>query len=436
MYGKLGKLSVVGVALILGSWALAVAQVQPLVGVRRVAFQPYYLVGNLKDIRGKVITDRGSQEVEFSGAIGFQVATGQKGELIMSLVRLNLLVKGASTTKGDSGLIGLMLAEPAFRMDYDPRTGAVAGELGQTLHYALIDRIKGYRRREVKGENDLFVPYTEQVVGKLLGRLPEALEPADKGNVPFEAEVALELSSSVLGLVRRVWLVIRIPLEWLRAPAEALRIQPVFIGSGPTDPNRTGNAFTELINRSHELWNRCGSVRCIKFVVNAPIYVNNASYRVLDSSAEATNLRAEVDVANAVEVFVVQRMSTTLACSWGGGACFSSGTASAKIVTCDQQLAVPCPCPSACTGYCPCGSCLCGAVNPFHLAHELGHAPNLDHPSGAYGLAPSTATSIMEPSGFCCDNPDVQSAKNCRNAANPLLFWTTGRCIGSPDISD
>ena len=98
-----------------------------------------------------------------------------------------------------------------------------------------------------------------------------------------------------------------------------------------------------------------------RFVVNEPIYINNSAYRVLDNSSEATSLKAEVNVANAVEVFVVERMSTSLACSWGGGACFSSGTASAKIVSCDQQMSVPCPCPSACSSYCPCGACLCGA---------------------------------------------------------------------------
>jgi hypothetical protein len=43
----------------------------------------------------------------------------------------------------------------------------------------------------------------------------------------------------------------------------------------------------------------------------------------------------------------------------------------------------------------------------------------------------------MEPSGFCCDNPNVQSARNCRNATSPLMFWgDLVPCFGIPDIMD
>lgn len=142
-----------------------------------------------------------------------------------------------------------------------------------------------------------------------------------------------------------------------------------------------------------------------------------------------------MNVADAVEVFVVERMD--FACDWGGGACSSSGTAAAKVVTCDQQLEIPDPCP--CLGLCPsaCPPCQTGDVNYYHLAHELGHALNLAHP-GDWGrsLVPGTAGSNMEPSGFCCDNPNVQSARNCRAASNPLLYWGRSICRGTPDIHD
>ena len=217
-------------------------------------------------------------------------------------------------------------------------------------------------------------------------------------------------------------------LEVLSLPASVLPIQPVFIGTGPSDPNATGTAFNELMNRAKDMWNRCGTVHCLVFDVRPPVYLNKNQYRVVDNQAEMDAFSQEYSATDAVEVFVAERFDVTLAVNAGGGGTYSSGTASARIVTCDQQLNVPCP-P-------PCGYGNSGDVNHYHLAHELGHVLNLDHPNGAYGLQPSTAGSVMEGSGFCLDNPNVQSAKNCRNASNPLLTSGKAFCWGSPDIMD
>ncbi|MDI6771566.1 MAG: hypothetical protein QME77_03155 [bacterium] len=419
--------------LAIGSLAAAQIQRPPLV-LQRI----YYLFGNLEKASGTVTTDKGRQPATFSGMITFQVAPGQKGELRISLVRFNLVARGAPTAQGDSGVIGLHLAAPEFRASYDPKTGRVTADYRSTLHYELIDRIKGYRQVDTRVEDDVLVPFTEEVAGRLTGRLPAGLQPAEKGTVAFDGETRLEISSSVLGAIRGFDLIISGRLEWiLRRPAERLRIQPVFIGTGPADPTATGTQFTALMNRAHEIWGRCGTVRCLAFDVKPPLYVNNPAYRVLDDAAERAALRGEVDVADAIEVFVVERWALSLSVSTGGGSCFSSGTASAKIVTSDQQLAIPCPapCSSPCPAVCPGTTCQCGPVNVFHMAHELGHALNLAHPGDA-GLAPSTAGSIMVPSGFCCDNPGVQSARNCRNASNPLLYWGRAACLAGPDIMD
>jgi len=76
-------------------------------------------------------------------------------------------------------------------------------------------------------------------------------------------------------------------------------------------------------------------------------------------------------------------------------------------------------------------------VNHYHLAHELGHALGLGHPgTSSADLVAGTSSSNMEPSGFCCDNPDVQSVHNCRSVANPLLFWRSSICRGASDIRD
>lgn len=395
----------------------------------------YYLTGNFKELPGTVTTDKGEQRTSFFGAIGFRVVQSEKG-LLLYLIEFNLVSKGIPTEKGDSGLVSLRLFDDFEKpLSYDPRSGRASSELHMVLHYELIDRVKGFRRGEMKGEMDLFPSFTEEMKGRLLVRFPEAMQAAEKGSISLDLDLTLELSAAVLGSLRKISLTTLVRVDWtrLRSPALVLKIQPVFIGTGPTDPNRTGTAFNTLMTYASQLWSRCGTVRCIKFEVNNPIYLNKPAYKVLDSETEADNLRAEVNVADAVEVFVVDRM--TFVCAWGGGACFSSGTAAAKIVTCDQQLAVPtpCPCPDFCPSTCPpCPPCQTGRVNLYHLAHELGHALDLHHPPHSS----STAGSNMEPSGFCCDNPNVQSAKNCRNASNPLLYWGSALCFGSPDIKD
>jgi hypothetical protein len=400
----------------------------------------YFLVGSLEDIEAVVVTDAGEQQTRFRGEIAFLAEPGDRGDLNLVLTRLNLVSSGVATKKGDSGVIGLNLVaqgdEPEYQASYDARTGQFSAEFGSTLHYALIDEIKGYIPSKSE-EGDLFLSYTESMEGKIEGRLPEAMKAADEGEVTMNAEIRLELERSVVGSLRSMVVYLDMTKLWWyleTSPTEILLVQPVFIGTGPSDPSATGTVYNTLLERSAEIWDRCGTVRCISIRSRTPIYINNNAYRVLNSEAEAAALRAEVNVADSVEIFVVEQWDPYFD---GGGACWSSGTASAKIVTCDQQLAVPCPMPVGLWGCSVGAGGSCGDVNYYHLAHELGHALNLLHP-GEYraGMVAGSSGSIMEPSGFCRDNPDVQSAKNCRSASSPLLYTGRSTCAGSPDIMD
>jgi len=419
--------------------ALALGVVLTTVGVAGLAQvrqeDGFFLAGNFESREGFFETREGRREGGVFGTIGLRIGGSERTGFRVELRTLNLVNEGFKTEQGETGVIGLALAEGTRELEYDPKSGELRGAFEGILHYELIDRLKGYRPQECKGECDRFEPFVEIVKGEFIGRFREPLQPAPEGKVELELEINYELAEEVLGIIHRYWVIVVVVVDWsLFESSDVLRIQPVFVGSGPSDPNRSGSAFNTLMSYAHDMWNRCASERCIKFVVNDPIYVNNSAYRTLDSQSEAIAFMGTVNVANAVEIFVAKDMSTSLACSWGGGACFSGGTASSKVVSCDQQMSVPCPCPSACTSYCPCGSCLCGAINPYHLAHELGHAFSLPHPTSAWST--STLTSVMEPSGFCCDNPNLQSAKNCRNASNPLMYSSLSICSGSVDIND
>lgn len=421
--------SLVGVGLF--AQKVTVLPVVPLL----VLAPTHYLSGNGASQEAVLGTDKGEQKTQFQGAIELQVWASGTEITRIALSGLNLVSKGVETGNGPSGTLGLMLGPSSVQLTYDPRTGAVSGELEMILHYELINRLRGFQKQECRGECDLFAPYTQRMVGKLSARFAKPLTPLREGRVDLTGEVSFDLKAEDVTLVKSAKYTFNWGVNWtLYRPAVVLKIQPVFVGTGPSDPNATGKNFNTLMNYARTLWNKCGTVRCVVFSVNSPIYVNNNAYKVLDNEAEATAFMAEVNVPDAVEVFIAERMATSLTCSWGGGACWSSGTASAQVVSSDQQLAVPCSCP--CPSYCPCGPCQCGVVNYYHLAHELGHALNLAHPGPPGSLAASSATSNLEPSGFCCDNPSLQSAQNCRNAGNPLLTFGLSLCKGSPEIMD
>lgn len=405
--------------------------------------ETYFLMGNIKDASGVIDTDRGTQQTSFGGEIAFSLREDDKGIQTLELVRLNLLSPGVGTAAGPSGTIGLNLIEDSAKTNYDQKSGQISSQFRSRLHYALIDKTKGFIPGGGK-ESDVFYSYIETMSGQLDAKLPQDLKLAEGSTTSLNGEIVLVLDDPVIGALQNMRIVISIRDLWISMtePAEILNVQPVFIGTGRSDPTATGTVYPTLIRRAAEIWNRCGTERCLTIRSNDPIYIDDDGYRVIEGgetaiitgTSEAYDLMDEVDVLDAVEVFVVERWDPFFD---GGGATWSSGTASAKIVTCDQQLDVPCPPPSGLWG---CSGGSCGDVNYYHLAHELGHVLNLCHPDpGDYcgsGMSRGSANSILEPSGFCRDNPDVQSARNCRLSSSPLLYWGRSACTGSPDIGD
>jgi len=386
-----------------------------------------FLLGELRT-SGRVTTPRGVEEALLEGSIVLEFPE-KAGPF---LAQLNLIVpRGVRTPKGPSGVIGLSLLDPPVTVWYDEKTGEVYAEFKAELHYPLIDRVKGFRKVQEGGCLQVF-SYTEAMEGVLKGRIRGDLRRGKE--VSLEGTLSFSLSRSVLGQVKAMEVPLRAlalfcGTQWV----DFLKIQPVFIRAGG---KTSGWSFPALMDGAREIWGRCGGVRCIAFEVLPPRYVNDPDYWVIDDWDEGYALMDEVEVPDAVEVFVVGEFSKELTfgigmLGTGGGWCSSSGTASAKVITSDLQLDVPCDWCSP-----------CGDVNYYHLAHELGHALGLCHPTGS---CPSwrprgSDDSVMEPSGFCADNPDVQSAHNCREAINPLLraslYIGKRACTGSPDIRD
>jgi hypothetical protein len=407
----------------------------------------YLLIGKIDNLEGTIKTDKGVQNAVFRGQLTFRATPDDKGKMSLTLIRLNLLSKGVMTSRGNTGNIGLSLAKMAYPTMYRVSDGTLEVKPRLKLHYPLIDKIKGFRSKGLNGDTN-FIPFTEEMKGVLVGKFSKELQPKEGEILRFNGEMLFELEDDDQGLVPIMRCVISLELIWaeLFESAEVLKIQPVFIGTGAGDPTATGSTFDTLIRRASDLWNRCGTERCIRLLVDPPMYINNDDYRILDNEPEARAFKDEVDIVDAIEIFVAERFVDAMAVLWGGGGTIGSGTASAKIVTSDQNLDVPCPEPCTTHESTPgnnAGMCArsgdtlgCGDVNYQHLSHELGHVLNLGHPLDPGGLSMSTANSVMEPSGLCCDNPDIQSALNCRNASNPVLFWDRSACDETPDILD
>jgi hypothetical protein len=140
------------------------------------------------------------------------------------------------------------------------------------------------------------------------------------------------------------------------------------------------------------------------------------------ATGEDATLRAEVSDSDCIEVFFVDEFDT--AGTWGGGATFSSGLASAKVISSDDNSE------PVCAG---------GACNKTHLAHELGHVMTLAHPGSvgnpAHMVNGSTGT-LMCPSGFVADNPRRNSVANENNVNNPLFQFQFALAGPLPDCTN
>ena len=351
----------------------------------------------------------GKTETRFSGDIVYEIGKVPEG-VEFKLISFGLVGLSINTKQGKSGNISISLKPESAQTTYNPKERIIESQFLGKIHYRLIDRIKGYIPPK-KGEKEIddFRSYFETFSCQLTCRLSEdpIIDEAMEMKKGAAIDMKMVLTEKVLGEITKLeasFTAIDVKTIWILYLYRRLNVCPVFIRYTPEDgcstgeTATTGGSFSILRDRAIEMWRRC----CIGLTFLTPVYVDNDDYRIL-SSAESANLRAEYDDPNAVEVFFVE-VSDPVG-MWGGGVCYSGGSANAQIITFDTNL----------------------PINLYNLAHELGHALGLSHPPGN-----STPGSLMEPSGFCRDNPALMSDENCDNANNPLLripWWPFRICI-------
>ncbi|MGE0681920.1 MAG: hypothetical protein AB7P69_13605, partial [Candidatus Binatia bacterium] len=332
-------------------------------------------VGNFKDVAAKVVVNGKTQSSTANGGVEFVIPTRAPHELHLKDFHLyarsvDVLLKGQKQAQ-PTGVLSIYRNETLpLKVD---STGGFSGEFEAKLHYPLIDQLIGWRKSsEGKGEADHFAPITDRVRVTLSGKLDKPLtdrSPEKEELRTVEAKATIKslnasLASFLLELRWRFVIIVYNPnLQILRClgPVKRMCIQPVGIKDNANDPFPTGTAFPLLMDEARDMWERA----CVRFDVKDFEYLIDPQAKTLTASFDNTSPEFQdmldvinsVDDENCVEVFFIE--SWTNPELFGGGATFSSGTASAKILTSDQND---------------------NGIDFNHLAHELGHVLGLGHP--------------------------------------------------------
>jgi len=386
----------------------------------------FLCLGEFSNAPAVVETDLGRAKSKVSGQILF-AGTKTRGGIKLRIKGFNAMARSVKCKAGPTGPISLRLIQGSDRVVYK-KSRDIRATFKMGMHYPLITQLHGFQR--IKGrEKDNFVPHVAVLRGVAVGRFARELHALVRGYKSFDRHptttVSLALSFDTPDYhVKGLRLELRAGIIAFLTFERSLKIQPVFIRSGPTDPAPTGWSFDTMMENARVMWRKC----CINLDVQSPAYIDDATFKAVSSISDVTDLLGHVtDVSDAVEIVVTSSLGG-LEAEWGGGATFDSGTASARIVTCDDQLQVFESGKSR------------GAINYNHLAHELGHVMGLNHPGTASvpPMVTATADTVMEPSGFYADNPHAQSQDNCANANNPLMRWElvafSRRCRQNPEL--
>lgn len=187
---------------------------------------------------------------------------------------------------------------------------------------------------------------------------------------------------------------------------KSLCIQPVFITTFTVNANRWGTPFFtvhqtgEGLNFGRPQLEREWRKADVVFNIREPKYIFASQYYI-STADEAADLKDLVDDDDCIEVFFVNDFDPVD--TFGGGAAWGSGTASAKVVSSDGNAR--------------------GGVDLTHLAHEFGHVLGIRHPwsPATANASPGSFGTLMCGSGYLNDNPQINSEENKNLVSNPLL---------------
>ena len=189
-------------------------------------------------------------------------------------------------------------------------------------------------------------------------------------------------------------------------------VVPISIKDSATDSSPTGAGLPFGWPGVEEQWSKAN----VRFDLKPMQTIVDADLKSV-TQAEMQDLIASFDVDDCVEIFFAETFIP--GALFGGGVTFSSGMSEAKIVSSDANA---------------------NDIDFTHLAHEMGHAMGLTHPGDGNpsaarpNVTDGSSGTLMCPSGFMNDNPDVNSEENADNLSNPLFKLQLRR--GTPQTAD
>ncbi len=341
----------------------------------------------------------------------------------------------------ETGVLGFAAKDMGYPqyLKYDPRSGRVSGEIVGYLDAAFMAAMVGPNGDTEKDEDLYETPtqkaylsvdfYVDEPLNTLRDRARNSKEvQKSRGGIAMRLEAEEDFENDfpryVIDIPQRVLEFEYTPIIWFEV-AKRLCVQPVrigrlkYIGGWPIriTAEYTGDGLAFGLPEARKQWAKADLV----FNVKDWKTVWQSSYWEVTAQSgttttEESNLLAEVNDDQCVEVYFIDDFSPES--SHGGGATWGSGTASAKIITSDGNAR--------------------GGIDKTHLAHELGHVAGLHHPNAAAtaSLTPGSTGTLMCPSGWMNDNPQVNSQENKDNLSNPLFTFAFKMVSAGPDCGD
>ena|GEM_PF-1741131 len=421
------------------SLALAVGTRLTKAVVPRKEPRPYRFIANGEF---KAMLDSDGQQGGLSGRISLYLQADpemlEDGQIAVQAI--NLVYDGVPPgalgehLKSGGGLgFAVDRAKGLQTLKYDPKSGAIHGAVRGHIDLSALNR---FATPQQDGDLDSYQAPRQPARLRVLLALerPFDLSKADGEVVKAPARARLSLEADALPkfdlpsykiLHEELQLVIDFTRFVRLRVLRELCVQPVRIGwfkfnwNGwiPTIvPRYSGAGLAFGMPGADTEWAKAD----VSFDVQDWMTVWNAGFREVSANSsgfltqEESDLIDTVDEAGCVEVFFIESFDPQG--THGGGATVGSGTSSAKIISSDNNAVF--------------------GIDLTHLAHELGHVVGLGHPGNPGGLTAGSTGTLMCPSGFMNDNPQVNSRDNRDNASNPLFRFRFSFGGGTPDCQN